>query len=77
MARKPEIRVVRRWEALPQILTTKDCAVLLKMSTSNVQKLAKAGQLPTIKFGNLYRFDRDALHKALDPSWTKPEGVIY
>ncbi len=42
--------------ALPELLTTKEAAVLLRVEIDTLRRLAKAGQVPGVKVGGDWRF---------------------
>lgn len=42
----------------PKILTTTEAAELLQMSEKTVRTLAKSGEIPHRRVGDLYRFSR-------------------
>lgn len=51
-----------------KLLTYKDAAGILNCSTSKVQKMVAAGQLPFVKIGALTRIPDGALQAWLDQS---------
>ena len=48
------------------LLTTKEAAELLRMSSSALQKLRYAGKIPFVKLGKKVFFKKDALVKFVD-----------
>lgn len=46
---------------MEQLLTPRDVARILSVSEPTVRGLAKRGEIPCIKLGNLYRFSQAAL----------------
>lgn len=47
------------------LLTTQEIAELLKCSKANVLKLTRAGKIPGIRVGHLWRFDLERVMEAL------------
>jgi excisionase family DNA binding protein len=47
--------------ALPGVLTAKEAAAYLRVSTILVRRLAQAGGLPEMKVGRVWRFRRDLI----------------
>ena len=60
----------RMVEVAPQpddeILTVKEVARLLKLSTSTIYLLANSGKLPSVRIGASYRFKRRAILAMID-----------
>lgn len=48
-----------------RLLTYKDASIILNCSTSKVQKMVAAGQLPFVKIGALTRIPDEALQEHL------------
>jgi excisionase family DNA binding protein len=48
------------------LLTAKDAAALLRISSATLLRLARAGQVPAIKVGKLWRFRKSDLDVWLD-----------
>lgn len=42
--------------ALPELLTTKEAALILRVEIDTLRRLAKAGQVPAVKVGGDWRF---------------------
>ncbi len=55
--------------SLPNVLTLIEAAVLLRMSTRTIVKLALARKLPGRKVGNQWRFLRSELEAYLVGTW--------
>lgn len=47
------------------VLTTEEAANVLKISTKTLRKMAKAGQIPSFRAGDLWRFSAVALENWL------------
>lgn len=45
----------------PDILTLEEAAKLLRVSTKTLSKLAKAGDVPSMKLGREWRFSRSQI----------------
>jgi excisionase family DNA binding protein len=73
-AKRPGI--VTDTEALPNILKTRDLALLLDMSPDAVNDLARKGLLKGYKSGNQWRFRRKDVERYLlkEPKKTAPPG---
>ena len=63
------------------LLTTDEAAAFLKISPATLQRLARAGRIPAVKVGKLWRFRKAALDAWLDsqlillePSVPRTEG---
>ena len=56
-------------ESIPRVdyplLTTEEAAALLKIDPLTLQRLARAGQIPALKIGKLWRFSKSALDEWL------------
>lgn len=64
---KPETgKAARRVDNLPNILRTRDLAILLDMSPDAVNDLARKGIVKGYKSGNQWRFRRKDIEKYLD-----------
>ena len=63
-----------RGQGLPEIMTVKETADYLRVSSSLVEKLGGAGKLPRIKIGNRVLFQRKALDAWLEQQVQKVEG---
>ena len=46
---------------MAQIMTTKEMANYLKLHQITICKLAKAGKIPSIRIGRVWRFDKDVI----------------
>ena len=51
---------------LPQILTVAETAQYLRLSAATVYRLAQAGEIPAVRVGRLWRFQRELLDEWLD-----------
>jgi|GEM_PF-6478044 len=54
------------WENLPLVLTAKQTAGVLGVSTGRVYAMLRDGSLPTIKIGKIDKIYRDALRHKLE-----------
>lgn len=67
MAFKPKTgKAARRVDNLPNIMRTRDLAILLDMSPDTVNDLARKGIVKGYKSGNQWRFRRKDIEKYLD-----------
>ena len=57
---------------LPEILTAKDVAQILGVSTFQVYRLVRRGQIPCLWIGDTYRFTRSWIEQWLKEQQTKP-----
>jgi excisionase family DNA binding protein len=59
--------------ALPELLTTKEAALVLRVEIDTLRRLAKAGQIPAVKVGGDWRFFKtrllDHLHGRTAPPY--------
>jgi len=51
------------WERVPVILTSADACVLLGITDETLRKLAKKGEIPGVKIGRDWRFEKEQLMK--------------
>jgi excisionase family DNA binding protein len=58
---------------LPELLTTKEAALVLRVEIDTLRRLAKAGQIPAVKVGGDWRFFKtrllDHLHGRTAPPY--------
>lgn len=47
--------------ALPELLTTREAALVLRVEIDTLRRLAKAGQIPAVKVGGDWRFVKTRL----------------
>lgn len=47
-------------------MTVKECAELLKISTTTIYRLVRKGNLPGAKIGNQWRFSRGLIKKHVE-----------
>ncbi len=53
-------------DAVPvRFMTTSEVAQLLRVSTATVYKLIRQRQIPALKIGSDYRFDKDSIDKLM------------
>jgi excisionase family DNA binding protein len=59
--------------ALPELLTTREAALVLRVEIDTLRRLAKAGQIPAVKVGGDWRFFKtrllDHLHGRTAPPY--------
>lgn len=46
---------------MAQIMTTKEIADYLKLHPITISKLSKAGKIPSIRIGRVWRFDKEII----------------
>jgi excisionase family DNA binding protein len=56
--------------SLKNLLTVKEVAALLRVSTQTLYKMLEQGQIPAVKVGSQWRFDGDKIK-----SWIERQGV--
>ena len=52
-------------------ITVKECAELLKISTTTIYRLVRKGNLPGVKIGNQWRFSRRLVKKHVEGNFKK------
>ncbi len=57
---------------MPEIMTTKELAKYLKLHRITIWKHAGEGNIPGIRIGNAWRFDKEAIDKWISESDKKP-----
>lgn len=55
---------------LKHMLTVKEVAALLRVSTQTLYKMLEQGQIPAVRVGSQWRFDRDKVE-----GWIESQGV--
>ena len=48
---------------MPEIMTTKEIAEYLRLHQITICKYAAEGQIPAIRIGRVWRFDKEAIDK--------------
>lgn len=48
---------------MPEIMTTKEVARYLKLHEITICKFASKGEIPAIRIGRVWRFDKEAIDK--------------
>ena len=48
---------------MPEIMTTKEIAEYLRLHPITICKYAAEGQIPAIRIGRVWRFDKEAIDK--------------
>ena len=69
---------LRRWFSTPyrqlspmeNMLTVKEVAALLRVSTQTLYKMLEQGEIPAVKIGSQWRFDREKIK-----AWIDSRGV--
>lgn len=56
--------------SLKNLLTVKEVAALLRVSTQTLYKMLEQGQIPAVKVGSQWRFDGDKIK-----TWIESQGV--
>jgi len=56
--------------SLKNLLTVKEVAALLRVSTQTLYKMLEQGQIPAVKVGSQWRFDRDKIQ-----TWIERQGA--
>ena len=56
---------------MPEIMTTKEIAEYLRLHQITVCKYAAQGEIPAIRVGRVWRFDKDAIDKWISESQSK------
>jgi excisionase family DNA binding protein len=56
---------------MPEIMTTKEIAEYLRLHQITVCKYAAEGEIPAIRVGRVWRFDKDAIDKWISESQSK------
>ena len=56
---------------MPEIMTTKEIAEYLRLHQITVCKYAAEGEIPAIRVGRVWRFNKDAIDKWISESQSK------
>ena len=56
---------------MPEIMTTKEIAEYLRLHQITVCKYAAEGEIPAIRVGRVWRFDKEAIDKWISESQSK------
>jgi len=48
---------------MPEIMTTKEVAKYLKLHEMTILKHAATGKIPSVRIGNVWRFNKEAIDK--------------
>jgi excisionase family DNA binding protein len=56
--------------SLKNLLTVKEVAALLRVSTQTLYKMLEQGQIPAVKVGSQWRFDGDKIK-----TWIETQGA--
>ena len=57
-----------------EILTTKELAEYLKLTTVTIYKYASEGKIPGFKIGSRWRFDKDKIDELMEIEPLKSDG---
>jgi PTS system nitrogen regulatory IIA component len=57
---------------MPEIMTTKEIARYLKLHEITICKYAAEGQIPAIRIGRSWRFDKERIDKWISEGQNKP-----
>lgn len=73
MVKRPEADAVLAVGPMQNLLTVKEVAALLRVSAQTLYKMLEHGDIPAVKVGSQWRFDRDKIRawieeRAADPS---------
>ncbi len=60
---------------MPEIMTTKELAKYLRLHEITICKHATEGDIPGIRIGNAWRFDKEAIDKSISKGDKKPHKV--
>ena len=60
---------------MPEIMTTKELAKYLKLNRITIWKHAGEGNIPGIRVGSSWRFDKEAIDKWISEGDKKPHKV--
>jgi len=55
---------------LKHLMTVKEVAALLRVSTQTLYKMLEQGQIPAVRVGSQWRFDRDKVE-----GWIESQGA--
>ena len=57
----PKAKGYNRRSILAQIMTTREMAKYLKLHQITICKLSKAGKIPSVRIGRVWRFDKEVI----------------
>jgi excisionase family DNA binding protein len=60
---------------MPEIMTTKELAKYLRLQEATVYKHAAEGNIPGIRIGSAWRFDKENIDKWISETHKKPQRV--
>jgi excisionase family DNA binding protein len=60
---------------MPEIMTTKELAKYLRLREITIRKHAAEGNIPGIRIGNAWRFDKEAIGKWINEGDKKPHKI--
>ncbi len=60
---------------MPEIMTTKELAKYLRLHEITICKHAAEGNIPGIRIGNAWRFDKEAIDRWISQGGKKPHKV--
>ncbi len=56
---------------MPEIMTTKEMAEYLRLHEITICKHAAEGKIPAVRFGRVWRFDKEAIEKWIGEGQSK------
>ena len=60
---------------MPEIMTTKEMAKYLRLHEITISKFAAKGEIPAIRIGRVWRFDKEAIDRWISEGQKKSEIV--
>lgn len=62
---------------MQNLLTVKELAALLRVSAQTLYKMLEQGEIPAVKIGSQWRFDREKIRSWIDShAKTKPDEAV-
>ena len=65
MTTKIKRRPPRTWAEAPEVMDSEYIAILLGLTVQHVRTLTRSGELPAVKVGKNYRYDKGQIMKRL------------
>jgi excisionase family DNA binding protein len=60
--------------AIENMLTVKEVAAMLRVSSQTLYKMLEQGEIPAVKVGSQWRFDREKLKTWIEHRGTQPNN---
>ena len=60
---------------MPEIMTTKEIAEYLRLHQITICKYAAEGEIPAIRIGRVWRFEKGAIDKWISEGGKKPQKI--